>query len=63
MLFFILYSIHFFFSLFFCSNRLHYNNRLSRAGQDVMGPTRVGIATKDRIRGQAGGKRRETSGL
>ena len=35
MLFFVLYSIHFFFSLFFCSNRLQCNNRQGRAGQDV----------------------------
>ena len=65
MLSFVLYSIYFFFSLFFISNCLQYNNRQDRAGQDVTEPTREGTATRDSNEGQvrgAGGGEEEGDG-
>ena len=67
MLFFALYSIHFFFSLFFCfcSSRLQYNGRQGRAGQGVTGSKQAGTATRDSNEGQArgaGGREEEGDG-
>ena len=55
MLLFVLYSVHFFFSLFFFS--IVYSAATGRAGWNVMGPADAGgAATQHRTRGQAGGR-------
>ena len=52
--------IHVFFSLFFCSNCLQYNNRRGRAGQDVTGPTRAGtLRESNKGQGRGAGRREE----
>ena len=63
MLFFVLYSIYVFFSLFFFSDCLQNNNRRGGAGQDITGPTRATTATRDGTEGQAGGREEEIEGL
>ena len=59
------YSIHFFFSLFFFSNRLKCNNTQGGAGQDATGRTTARTATRDSNEGQdrgAGGREEEGDG-
>ena len=56
MLFFVLYSIHFFFSLFFFSRCLQYNNMRGGVGRN--GTNTGGAATRDGTGGQACKKKR-----
>ena len=58
MLFFVLYSIHFFFSLFFFSNCLKCNNRRGGAGQDIQ--DRGAGGQEDEVEGWAGSLKRGT---
>ena len=66
MLFFVLYSINFFFSLFFFSNYLQYDNirgGAGRNGTDAGGKSNEEQQQRTGQEGQADGKRRVTPGL